>query len=103
MRKALFLSAGCFLLVAQAAPAPDTSVPAPVPRDLPGPEPAPGVTPPERIGEPIPRSGVIVPPVAPPIPQADVPAERPGTTPVIRPGEPPPAPGTRSAPGLEMR
>jgi len=103
MLRELGLLAGCLLLMAQAAPVPNNSVPAPVPRDLPGPAPAPGTTPPERIGEPIPRSGVIVPPVLTPMPQADVPAERPGTTPVIRPPGAAPAPGTRSAPGLEMR
>lgn len=103
MRREFGFLAGCLLLMAQAAPGPDTSVPAPVPRDLPGPAPAPGMTPPDRLGEPIPRSGVIVPPVAPSIPQAEVPAANPGTTPVIPPPYAPLPPGTRSAPGLEMR
>lgn len=103
MRRELGLLAGCLLLMAQAAPGSDHSVPAPVPRDLPGPPPAAGLTPPDRMGGPIPRSGVLVPPPTQPMPQAGVPVERPGDMPVIRPTEAPPSPGTRSAPGLEMR
>ncbi|MBX9751338.1 MAG: hypothetical protein K5Q68_17245 [Roseococcus sp.] len=100
----MFLLLASVLLMAQ-------GVPAPVPRDIPGPAPAPGVTPPERLERPrmpadgvtvlpaIPRDGVIVPPVTPPMPQADVPDETPGTTRVI----PPQNDGIRSPPGLQLR
>jgi len=98
-RKILLPLAG-LLLMAQA-------VPAPVPRDLPGPAPAPGVTPPERLERPplrpdgvivppgVPRGGVIVPPAMPPMPQADVPDETPG----LPRGTPPPEGGPRFPPG----
>lgn len=104
MPRSLSLLLASFLLMAQ-------GVPAPVPRDIPGPAPAPGLTPPERLEHPrmpadgvttlpsIPRDGVIVPPLAPPMPQADVPEERPGTTREILP----PGDGIRSPPGLRMR
>jgi hypothetical protein len=99
-RTILLLLAGMFLMA--------QGVPAPAPRDIPGAPPAPGVTPPDRPRMPadgvtalpaIRRDGVIVPPVTPPMPQADVPDETPGTTRVI----PPPNDGIRSPPGLQTR
>lgn len=102
-RPILLLLAGVFLMA--------QGVPAPVPRDIPGPPPAPGATPPERLERTpippdgviippvIPHGGVIVPPVMPPMPQADVPNERPGMTREMLP----PNDGVRSPPGLQMR
>jgi hypothetical protein len=65
-RTIFLLLAGVFLM--------GQGVPAPVPRDIPGPAPASGVTPPERLErQPISRGGVVVPPNdgtrAPPGPQ----------------------------------
>ena len=89
MPRMILLPLAGLLLMAQA-------VPAPVPRDLPGPAPAPGVTPPERLERPPLRpDGVIVPPAMPPMPQADVPDETPG----LPRGTPPPEGGPRFPPG----
>lgn len=102
MPRTILLPFAALLLMAQGAP---------VPRDLPGPAPAPGATPPERLDpQPIrpdgvivppviPGGGVIVPPVTPPMPQADVPDERPG----LPRATPPLEDGIRSPPGLRMR